>query len=796
MGNFYIKSSVYFKILNSIIGGKKLITEKISENLTIQQSKISILYPTVISSYTEIFPNFFENSDNLNTDTNQIDFLKLASQNIKDLQKNNSLFIAAPIITVTLSSIISPFINIISNSMIVKSSLLQSFYILDWNNIKTSGFFEDNCGENGGANFNFGGIPLPKSFKNHEHKEIDINDIQQMRMCKFKSIYSANPKSFQSFLNIVGSGNMGSLSKISKKLIRIGGLIHIMTNMLKVSKESTIMASSKDINNIDIDCHGNPSGGSVVIISSNIEYFGKLLAEGSDSKNVFDGAGAGGNILIYDPLWIKKKPNSRSTLNKTWTISNRAGTRPKTKIPKFSIEPFIAEDGLFYSSNCPSGTDSVFCSTCSHGFYSKHYCNNGCRKCPSFNPRFYFVDNECIDYICKNRLISKKLNENCFSGFCLMLFIIGEYFFEFSMVSLILIAMFLIIWLIGFIIQKCNQNKIKSNIEEQNKLKINLMKDKDWLSVMVSGCNTPNNEWFICISTLEKRFSNLEHGQKYLNIFRNLNGLFQWSFSDKFQYLLSFITQFLFLKRKYQFHLRKKKFLKASKYLKSLGERLNEYQMKLTVDGSINFCTVHVKCDYKNKNKNFIKSFPELILRMSSFKHFKYEPSFFEEETSMFLYNWMGDFYFLSIKNILAEMISFTQLSHYFSRNLSHDQLKLLLLKAEKIIKKCRKEIKEITKDQVRMYYLIKLADKSSLKFQFHSLENYNDETIEIVSNWLNLEKKEQFDCSFLIFMVPKKFPNENLFKVSSNELIIRQNMKQQVKGNLFNEIIFKKKKP
>ena len=303
--------------------------------------------------------------------------------------------------------------------------------------------------------------------------------------------------------------------------------------------------------------------------------------------------------------------------------------------------------------------------------------------------------------------------------------------------------------------------------------------------MIVSGKNQPTDCWFICITSLEKRFSDsLPQGKKYLNIFRNLNQLFQWTFTERLQYFLSYLTQFLLMRKYFQFQLKKRKFNKTLKYLDSLARRMREYRINIQADPSLNFCRVLVSFDQPSPN--------ELLLHVPKMNNFLYYSSAHQKNINFFFQNLDFDVDTPKVQKFYSILDRLFSLTRLLSRHLCIDLMKVLLFNVKLLVAEARRELAFVSQNKLRFFFLAKLADKSSLKFRFHSMDKCDDETLNILDQWLKFDWRSDMDCSFLILLVSNTTQN-SVFKLDPTQLTNREKLKQSIRGNLFNEIIFKK---
>lgn len=197
-------------------------------------------------------------------------------------------------------------------------------------------------------------------------KEFKMSDIQT---CKYKAIMSSKNVKYDQITDVIQSGQLGTISQTTRDSFPLSGLISILANNVFVSKKSFLKASIKNLENLNPDDNrfGPSSGGSLIIVSSNVRFWGKLSVEGGDSREIYTGAGAGGNIYIYDPLWVNKYPERSMTSQENWDLRFSSGQRKKSGIDAHVEKYVSAENGSLFSSFCPSGSSSVFCYECPQG---------------------------------------------------------------------------------------------------------------------------------------------------------------------------------------------------------------------------------------------------------------------------------------------------------------------------------------------------------------------------------------------------------------------------------------------
>jgi hypothetical protein len=269
-----------------------------------------------------------------------------------------------------------------------------------------------------------------------------------------------------------------------------------------------------------------------------------------------------------------------------------------------------------------------------------------------------------------------------------------------------------------------------------------------------------------------------------LNIFRNLNQLFQWTFTEKLKYLLSYLTQIFLLRKYFQFSLKKKKFNKIVKYLDSLARRLDDYRINIQADPSLNFCRVLVSFDQMTPNR--------LLLHVPKMNNFLYYSSGHKESIDVFFKGLNYDLDTPKVRKFYANLDRLFSLTRLLSRHLCIDLMKVLLFNMKLLIADIRKELAFVSNNQLRLFYMAKLADRSALKFRFQSMDQCDDKTLFTLDEWLKFDWRKDMDCSFLILLVSNNNQN-SIFKLDPTQLTNREKLKQSIRGNLFNEIIFKK---
>jgi hypothetical protein len=318
-----------------------------------------------------MIPNFFDSSENLKITDSGISYLEMLHKYEPPQYLNmNSFFIGSPVITISNSVLESAVINLISNEISIHTSTLRATFRTSTEDLQTLSYFEDVCGENGGNNFNLGGLALPKEFKpDPKTHELSDEDRDKIKMCKFKSIASESSAGYKNLLDLIKTGQIGTISKQVPGSISTAGVISILSNDINISSDSRIMASV--IKDSPKEFYGSPSGGGILFLTSQLNFSGQLSVEGVDSPIFYNGAGSGGNIFIYDPLWLRKTGEEQLKEN-NWKVNMSGGERPNANIQGLQNKYFKAENGMLYSSFCPSGTSSVFCITCPKGRHAKY----------------------------------------------------------------------------------------------------------------------------------------------------------------------------------------------------------------------------------------------------------------------------------------------------------------------------------------------------------------------------------------------------------------------------------------
>ena len=201
---------------------------------------------------------------------------------------------------------------------------------------------------------------------NLENIDFKISGIQT---CKYKAIMSSKNVKYEQITDVIQSGQLGTISQTSRSSFPVSGLISILSNLVYISERSVLKASIKEIQQEkpELRRFGPSSGGSLIIVSSNVKFWGTLSVEGGDSQEIYTGAGAGGNIYIYDPLWVYCKPREIIGRKSNWDLRFASGNRKKDGLEDNVQKYIAAENGSLFSSFCPSGTSSVFCNQCPPG---------------------------------------------------------------------------------------------------------------------------------------------------------------------------------------------------------------------------------------------------------------------------------------------------------------------------------------------------------------------------------------------------------------------------------------------
>lgn len=263
-----------------------------------------------------------------------------------------------------------------------------------------------------------------------------------------------------------------------------------------------------------------------------------------------------------------------------------------------------------------------------------------------------------------------------------------------------------------------------------------------------------------------------------------MNQLFHWTFTEKLKYFLSYFLQLFLLRKYFQFHLKKKKFQKIGKYLDSLARRKREYRINIHADPSFNFCRVLVSFDQATPK--------ELLLHVPKMNNFLFHASNYRECVNLFLARLGFNTDTQRARQFFASLDRLFSLTRLLSRHLCVDLMKVLLFNMKLLVAELRRELAFVSQNRLQFFYLAKLADKSSLKFRFRSMDICDDETLCILDQWLKFDWRKDMDCSFLILFVSSETQN-CIFKLDPTQLTSRQRLKQSIRGNLFNEIIFKK---
>lgn len=334
-------------------------------SIVVSESSIHTIAPVSLESVKHIVPNFFETSDNIVETEAGVDYLSIQDQYQNfEIINSNSFFLSSPLVTIANSTIESALINIIGDHVSIKLSTLTANFETLSEDLQTLSYFEDICGENGGNNFNLGGLALPKTFDS-DSEMISDADQDKIKMCKFKSIASESLLSYSNLLDLIKTGNIGTISKQVPGSIKTAGVISIMANQVSVSADSALLASVK--HPFSEEYYGSPSGGSAIFVTSQFDFSGTLSVEGVNSPIYYNGAGSGGNIFIFDPLWTKKAPSQDVSHRSLWKIQMSGGNRPQAPVKGLQNKYFQAENGMVYSSFCPSGTSSISCAVCPAG---------------------------------------------------------------------------------------------------------------------------------------------------------------------------------------------------------------------------------------------------------------------------------------------------------------------------------------------------------------------------------------------------------------------------------------------
>ena len=355
------------RILNSVLMGHKFINLRSKDLFALSESTILTAAEVSVSGYKEVAPNFFETSKNLVRTDAGIDFLQMVDKYTPSvLIQKNSFFVAARVATLINSSVNSALVHVVADEMTVSGSNVKAWFQIQSEELQTLSYFEDVCGENGGNNFNLGGLALPKEFsRDSDADSLPDEDKDRIKMCKFKSIASESFQSTSGFLDLIKTGSIGTISKQVPESIGTAGVISFVSNSIFVSADSILAAQVT--NRFSKPFYGSPSGGSAIFITPNFDFHGRLSGEGVDSTVFYNGAGAGGNVLVFNPLWVQKQTRDEPQKNIKWKVLMSGGKRPDADVKGFKGKYFQAENGMVYSSFCPSGSSSVFCFTCPLG---------------------------------------------------------------------------------------------------------------------------------------------------------------------------------------------------------------------------------------------------------------------------------------------------------------------------------------------------------------------------------------------------------------------------------------------
>lgn len=356
---------------NTTVRCNKFIDAGSAKAVVISDSLVQTRERVTVESFRNIVPNFFGSSDNIVPKAGGVDYLSLVGDyEAIDIWKKNSFFVASPTVSLTDSIIESALVNVVADQVSVQHSRVSASFETKSESLQTLSYFEDICGENGGNNFNLGGLALPKHFDSRPGQaQLSDADQDRIKMCKFKSIASESMLSYSSLLDLIKTGNTGTVSRQVPGSIRTAGVVSVLANSVSVSADSAVLASVKQES--PQEHFGSPSGGSAIFVTSHFDFQGTLSVEGVDSPVFYNGAGSGGNIFIFDPLWAQKPPSRLSAGASQWKLQMSGGTRPDAPVGGLENKFFRAEHGMVYTSFCPSGTSSISCAVCPQGWLTR-----------------------------------------------------------------------------------------------------------------------------------------------------------------------------------------------------------------------------------------------------------------------------------------------------------------------------------------------------------------------------------------------------------------------------------------
>ena len=136
----------------------------VSEDFTLVDSELTTQRSIVFHSYQKVVPNFFESSKVIKGSLTKIDYSKLIySRDPVEIRNSNSFFVGAAFIKIISSSITSALVYLIANDVNIVNSQVVAVTHINYQEAQKIMFFNDICGEDGGSNYNLGGLPLPKT---------------------------------------------------------------------------------------------------------------------------------------------------------------------------------------------------------------------------------------------------------------------------------------------------------------------------------------------------------------------------------------------------------------------------------------------------------------------------------------------------------------------------------------------------------------------------------------------------------------------------------------------------------
>ena len=164
MQEFYVADCRSLKFLTSNIDAYSFIALYIDEDFTLVDSELNTKRSLVFHSYQKVVPNFFESSLLIEDTLTKVDFSKLIhTRDPVEIRNANSFFVGASFIKIISSSITSALVYLIGNDVNIVNSEVVAVTQINYQEAQKIMFFKDICGENGGSNYNLGGLPLPKT---------------------------------------------------------------------------------------------------------------------------------------------------------------------------------------------------------------------------------------------------------------------------------------------------------------------------------------------------------------------------------------------------------------------------------------------------------------------------------------------------------------------------------------------------------------------------------------------------------------------------------------------------------